>query len=70
MNHVMNLVLTKSILKSAYNNEQLEEVVLTCLMSRPDQIHRYLAMLNESALLVKNTDTWLTAANHVVKVNY
>ncbi|XP_067936220.1 nucleolar pre-ribosomal-associated protein 1-like [Watersipora subatra] len=70
LNHVLNLVLCKSILKSAYMDIQLEEVVIASLTTRPDQLHRYMAMLNESALLVKNTGSWLNAANHVVKIMY
>jgi len=69
MNHVVTHILVKSVLNNAYNDSQLEEVVVACLASRPDQLHRYLAVLEDSALPVKNTESWLTAANHVIKVD-
>ncbi|KAF6041647.1 URB1 [Bugula neritina] len=70
MNHVVTHILVKSVLNNAYNDSQLEEVVVACLASRPDQLHRYLAVLEDSALPVKNTESWLTAANHVIKLMY
>lgn len=68
MNHLVSLVLSKSILRSAYTDPALEGVVCKCLQSRPDQIHRYFSVLEETILLVKNTETWKQAASHVTKV--
>ena len=68
INHILSLVLAKSVLKSAHCDEQLEEVVLASLTSRPDQLHRYLAMLSDTVFSAKHTDSSLGAANHVVKV--
>ena len=68
MNHLVSLVLSKSILRTAYSDPALEGVVLTCLHSRPDQIHRYLSVLEDSVISIKNTQTWSLAATHIVKV--
>lgn len=68
MNHLVSLVLSKSVLRSAYMDSMLEDVVFSCLHSRPDQIQRYLSVLEDSDLSIKNDKTWREAATHVTKV--
>lgn len=68
MNHVVSLIFTKSILKRSFTDASLEDVIISCVSVRVDQLHRYLTIL-ENNVLSKITDpNWIDAVNHISKV--
>lgn len=68
MNHVVSLILTKSILRHAYTDAGLEEIVIKCVSTRVDQLHRYLAALEDSILSKFTDPLWVSVVSHVTKV--